>query len=166
MNVKTDAVTGRSRGFAFVIFKAVDSVQKVCLSFSSNSVLVFVGANIVQSSHFTDAQVLAEGEHVIGKKRVEAKPAKARQGKIFVGGLPIELTDEQVKEYFQKYGKVRWILFLFGTINQGQSSLFLLSAIQIDTYDLGNRTLILNSKFVFVRFKAYHWPSWSSQVTD
>ncbi|CAG0918266.1 unnamed protein product [Notodromas monacha] len=78
VNVKTDPNTGRSRGFAFIIFKTVEPVEKV----------------------------LSTAEHTIGKKRVEAKRAKARQGKIFVGGLPPEVPEEDIREFFGKYGKV------------------------------------------------------------
>lgn len=78
VNVKTDPNTGRSRGFAFVIFKAAEGVE----------------------------QVLAIPEHTIGKKKVEAKKAKARQGKVFVGGLPSDVPEDQIREHFGKFGKI------------------------------------------------------------
>ncbi|XP_066150693.1 RNA-binding protein squid isoform X2 [Euwallacea fornicatus] len=78
INVKTDSMTGRSRGFAFIVFKDAASIDKV-----------------------TEA-----GEHTINGKKVDPKKAKARHGKIFVGGLVPELTDDDIKEYFQQYGTV------------------------------------------------------------
>lgn len=78
INVKTDSMTGRSRGFAFIVFKDADSIDKVT----------------------------AAGEHTINGKKVDPKKAKARHGKIFVGGIPAELADEDIKEYFGQYGSI------------------------------------------------------------
>uniref|UniRef100_R4G3V0 Putative rna-binding protein musashi/mrna cleavage and polyadenylation factor i complex n=1 Tax=Rhodnius prolixus TaxID=13249 RepID=R4G3V0_RHOPR len=78
INVKTDPNTGRSRGFAFIVFKAAESIDKV----------------------------LAAGDHVINNKKIDPKKAKARHGKIFVGGLSTELSDEDIKNYFAQYGTI------------------------------------------------------------
>jgi len=50
--------------------------------------------------------VLGGGEHAINSKKVDVKRAKAKPGKIFVGGLTPDLEDEQIKEYFSKFGNV------------------------------------------------------------
>jgi len=71
-------MTGRSRGFAFIVFKDADSIDKVS----------------------------SAGEHTINGKKVDPKKAKARHGKIFVGGLVPELTDEDIEEYFKQYGTI------------------------------------------------------------
>uniref|UniRef100_A0A0K8S951 RRM domain-containing protein n=2 Tax=Lygus hesperus TaxID=30085 RepID=A0A0K8S951_LYGHE len=78
INVKTDPNTGRSRGFAFIVFKTADSIDKV----------------------------LAAGDHVINNKKIDPKKAKARHGKIFVGGLSTELSDDDIKSYFAQYGTI------------------------------------------------------------
>jgi len=78
VNLKLDPVTGRSRCFAFLVFKETDSVEKV----------------------------LGGGEHAINSKKVDVKRAKAKPGKIFVGGLTPDLEDEQIKEYFSTFGNV------------------------------------------------------------
>lgn len=78
INVKTDPNTGRSRGFAFIVFKTPDAISKV----------------------------LAAGDHVINNKKIDPKKAKARHGKIFVGGLSTELSDEDIKSYFAQYGTI------------------------------------------------------------
>ncbi|KAL1122104.1 hypothetical protein AAG570_003510 [Ranatra chinensis] len=78
INVKTDPNTGRSRGFAFIVFKSADSIEKV----------------------------LAAGDHVINNKKIDPKKAKARHGKIFVGGLSPELSDDDIKNYFAQYGNI------------------------------------------------------------
>ena len=76
--MKTDPTTGRSRGFAFVVFKEQNAVE----------------------------QVLAQNGHTINGKTVDPKRAKAKTGKIFVGGLPSELSDDEIKAHFSQFGKV------------------------------------------------------------
>ena len=51
-------------------------------------------------------QVLSGGEHAINSKKVDVKRAKAKPGKIFVGGLLPEMQDEEIKNYFSQFGTV------------------------------------------------------------
>jgi len=78
INVKTDPQTGRSRGFAFIVFTNTEAIDKVS----------------------------AADEHIINSKKVDPKKAKARHGKIFVGGLTTEISDEEIKTYFGQFGNV------------------------------------------------------------
>lgn len=78
INVKTDPQTGRSRGFAFIVYTAPEAIEKVT----------------------------AVPEHVINNKKVDPKKAKARHGKIFVGGLTSEISDEEIKTFFGQFGNV------------------------------------------------------------
>lgn len=84
INVKTDPNTGRSRGFAFIVFKAPDSIDKV----------------------------MAAGEHTINNKKVDPKKAKARHGKIFVGGLSSEISDDEIKNFFSNFGTVSCLIVI------------------------------------------------------
>lgn len=78
INVKTDPQTGRSRGFAFIVFSAAEAIEKVT----------------------------AVSEHIINNKKVDPKKAKARQGKIFVGGLTTDISDDEIKAFFSQFGTV------------------------------------------------------------
>jgi len=78
VNIKTDPNTGRSRGFCFLVFKEASAVDAV----------------------------MAAGEHVIDGKKVDPKKAKARTGKIFVGGLKPDITNEDITEYFSAFGTI------------------------------------------------------------
>lgn len=51
-------------------------------------------------------KVVAAGDHVINNKKVDPKKAKARHGKIFVGGLTTEISDEEIKTFFGQFGNV------------------------------------------------------------
>lgn len=78
VNIKTDSNTGRSRGFSFIVFKSPESLDKV----------------------------FEAGDHVINNKKVDPKKAKLRPGKIFVGGLTPEMTDDDIKDHFKQYGTI------------------------------------------------------------
>ncbi|XP_011636966.1 RNA-binding protein squid isoform X2 [Pogonomyrmex barbatus] len=78
INVKTDPNTGRSRGFAFIVFAKAESLDKI----------------------------MSAGDHIINNKKVDPKKAKARHGKIFVGGLSTELSDDDIKSFFSQFGTI------------------------------------------------------------
>jgi squid-like protein len=84
--LKTDAQTGRSRGFGFVQFTDPASVDKV----------------VAQASHF------------LHERRIDPKKANPRGGrepikKVFVGGLDPEVPEADIKEYFKQFGKIEEI---------------------------------------------------------
>ncbi|XP_012280696.1 RNA-binding protein squid [Orussus abietinus] len=80
ISVKIDPYTGVSRGFAFMVFTNPKTIDKL----------------------------LASGEHYINKRKVDPKRVskKAQHGKIFVGGLTPEITDDDIKSYFGQYGTI------------------------------------------------------------
>ena len=80
---------GVSRGFAFVIFSDPANIGKA----------------------------LEEAEHLIDSKAVQLTKAmpssdKMKTNKLFIGGLPSALSEEQLREYFEKYGKIQNFQFI------------------------------------------------------
>ncbi len=78
INLKTDQNTGRSRGFCFVVFKDMEPVEKA----------------------------VAEANHNLKGKKVAVKKAQAKQGKIHIGKLRPEVTDEDIREFFAQHGSI------------------------------------------------------------
>ncbi|KAL6738330.1 hypothetical protein ANCDUO_04923 [Ancylostoma duodenale] len=84
--VKFDRVTGRSRGFAFVEFATGEGCKAA----------------------------LAAREQTIKNKQVEVKPAKSRENKkVFVGGLPSDYNEGELRSHFEQFGKVEDIEWPF-----------------------------------------------------
>jgi len=83
VNLKTDPNTGRSRGFAFVVFK--------------------------EPSSLVDAS--ANENHVVKGKKVTCKKAEAKQGKIYVGKIPSDgVSTEDLKAHFESHGSIAEII--------------------------------------------------------
>merc|ERR1712158_214708 len=78
VSLKLNAETGKSRCFAFIIYKESASITKV----------------------------FEQTEHAINSKKVDVKKAKAKPGKIFIGGLKPDMTEEMIRSAFEAYGTV------------------------------------------------------------
>jgi len=80
INLKMDPMTGRSRGFAFIVFKDLSGIEAA----------------------------LAQTAHVVKGKKVTCKKAEARQGKVYVGKLPPgdSLSKEDLQAHFEQFGSV------------------------------------------------------------
>ncbi|KAM5194376.1 LOW QUALITY PROTEIN: heterogeneous nuclear ribonucleoprotein D0-like [Mantella aurantiaca] len=84
--LKLDPITGRSRGFGFVLFKESDGVDKV----------------MEQKEHKLNGKV-------IDPKRAKAMKTKEPVKKIFVGGLSPDTPEEKIREYFETFGEIEAI---------------------------------------------------------
>lgn len=81
---------GSSRGFAFIVFKTEEALSKL----------------------------LGEQEHHIDNRKVTVEKARTRSekmqtNKIFIGKLPAELTEDNLRDYFSTFGEIDEIQFVF-----------------------------------------------------
>uniref|UniRef100_A0A8B9LNV2 Musashi RNA-binding protein 2a n=1 Tax=Astyanax mexicanus TaxID=7994 RepID=A0A8B9LNV2_ASTMX len=92
--VMRDPTTKRSRGFGFVTFADAASVDKV----------------LAQPHHELDSKTI--DPKVAFPRRAQPKMV-TRTKKIFVGGLSANTVVEDVKQYFEQFGKVEDAMLMF-----------------------------------------------------
>ncbi|XP_062870186.1 heterogeneous nuclear ribonucleoprotein D-like [Trichomycterus rosablanca] len=95
--IKTDPMTGRSRGFGFVLFRDAISVDKV----------------LELKEHKLDGKL-------IDPKRAKAMKQKEPPKKVFVGGLHPETSEEEVRQYFGSFGEIENIELPVDTSTNGR----------------------------------------------
>lgn len=95
VTLKTDANTGRSRGFGFVTFADPASVS----------------------------QVMSTATHMLDNRKIDPKLAKAKGGrepilKVFVGGLDPEVSEEEIRAHFGQFGAIDEVDLPFDKVKQ------------------------------------------------
>nr|GME09347.1 heterogeneous nuclear ribonucleoprotein 1-like [Ipomoea batatas] len=85
--IMMDKVSGRPRGFGFVTFVDAEVASKV-----------------LQEEHVIDGRVL-EVKRTVPREDMPLRGV-SKTKKIFIGGIPISLTEGGLKEYFSSYGNI------------------------------------------------------------
>ncbi|CAG2164715.1 unnamed protein product [Oppiella nova] len=118
--VMKNAETGRSRGFGFVTFKDPSCVQIV----------------------------MASGPHILDGRTIDPKecnPKSAQKGKrdakvgnfpkVFLGGLPPNVNESTLRDYFSKFGKVVEVVIMYDQEKKKTRGFGFLSFDNEDTID-------------------------------
>ncbi|XP_062502760.1 RNA-binding protein Musashi homolog 2-like isoform X3 [Corticium candelabrum] len=95
--VMRDPVTKKSRGFGFVTFADPDCVQDV----------------LNAKPHVLDSKTVDPKKAVPKSKQSPKVQMVTRTNKIFVGGLSASTSAEDLKNFFDKYGKVSDAMLMF-----------------------------------------------------
>ncbi|MQL80225.1 hypothetical protein Taro_012685 [Colocasia esculenta] len=85
--IMKEKATGRPRGFGFITYADPSVVDKV-----------------LEDDHVIDGRTV-EVKRTVPRETMASKGG-SRTKKIFVGGLPTSLTEDEFQEYFSAYGKV------------------------------------------------------------
>ncbi|KAG5554214.1 hypothetical protein RHGRI_011913 [Rhododendron griersonianum] len=112
--VMRDKITGRPRGFGFVVFADLSVLDRV-----------------LQEKHTIDGRTveakraMSRDEHQSASRAGNGSSARNfggggnyRTKKIFVGGLPATLTEEGFRQYFESYGNVTDVVVMYDQATQ------------------------------------------------
>lgn len=89
-----DKLTGRSRGFGFVTFEDVETIS-----------------NVVDRHHAIDESQVEVRRAIPREEARQTVPRRDREatentGRVFIGGLGDEVTDDVLKEFFSRFGEL------------------------------------------------------------
>nr|XP_043617952.1 heterogeneous nuclear ribonucleoproteins A2/B1-like [Erigeron canadensis] len=86
--IMMDKITGRPRGFGFVTFANSADADKV-----------------LEQDHVIDGRPV-EVKRTVPREDAQGSRGVSRTKKVFVGGIPLTLTEDEMREYFSNYGGI------------------------------------------------------------
>ncbi|XP_031405941.1 heterogeneous nuclear ribonucleoprotein 1-like isoform X2 [Punica granatum] len=143
--IMKDRVTGRARGFGFVVFADPAVAERV-----------------TRDKHMIDGRsveakkaVPREDQHLLnrGPSSIPGSPSPGRTKKIFVGGLASNVTESDFKKYFDQFGTITDVVVMYDHNTQRPRGF---GFITYDSEDAVDRVLLrtfhdLNGKMVEVK---------------
>ncbi|KAI4373882.1 hypothetical protein MLD38_011945 [Melastoma candidum] len=105
-----DKVTDRPRGFGFVVFSdpaVLDTVVHEQHTIAGR--LVEVKKALSREEHQMNSRVI----HTNSGKSYPGVAASTRTKKIFVGGLPSTISEDEFRQYFETYGPVTNVVLMY-----------------------------------------------------
>ncbi|GLU23874.1 hypothetical protein SLE2022_398500 [Rubroshorea leprosula] len=102
--IMRDRITGRARGFGFVVFADPAVAERV-----------------IMDKHMIDGRTVEakkavprDDQHIINRNAsVHGSPVPGRTKKIFVGGLPSSVTEGEFKKYFDQFGTITDVVVMY-----------------------------------------------------
>ncbi|RID50149.1 hypothetical protein BRARA_H00896 [Brassica rapa] len=93
-----DRLTGRARGFGFIVFKDSSVAQRVLLQ-----------KHMIDGKSVEAKKAVPRDDHISVNKSnssLQGSPGPAHSKKIFVGGLASSVTEAEFKKYFAQFGTI------------------------------------------------------------
>ncbi|KAL3632009.1 hypothetical protein CASFOL_024993 [Castilleja foliolosa] len=86
--IMMDKISGRPRGFGFITFADPEVAERV-----------------MQEDHVIDGRSV-EVKRTVPREDMQGQGGMSKTKKIFVGGLPLSLNEDDLSEYFSPYGNI------------------------------------------------------------
>ncbi|XP_008776925.1 heterogeneous nuclear ribonucleoprotein 1-like isoform X2 [Phoenix dactylifera] len=103
--IMKDRTTGRARGFGFVVFADPAVAERVLMEMH-----VIDGRKVEVKK-----AVPRVDQHILNRNNtsIHGSPGPGRTKKIFVGGLPPNITESDFKKYFEQFGNITDVVVMY-----------------------------------------------------
>ncbi|XP_006414255.2 heterogeneous nuclear ribonucleoprotein 1 [Eutrema salsugineum] len=103
--IMKDRVTGRARGFGFIVFADSNVAERVVLQ-----------KHMIDGKSVEAKKAVPRDDHIILNKSnssLQGSPGPANTRKIFVGGLAPSVTEAEFKKYFAQFGSIMDVVVMY-----------------------------------------------------
>ncbi|CAH2078799.1 unnamed protein product [Thlaspi arvense] len=103
--IMKDRVTGRARGFGFIVFADSNVAERVLLQ-----------KHMIDGKSVEAKKAVPRDDHIVLTKSnssFHGSPGPANTKKIFVGGLASSVTEAEFKKYFAQFGTITDVVVMF-----------------------------------------------------
>ncbi|WOL00971.1 heterogeneous nuclear ribonucleoprotein 1-like [Canna indica] len=103
--IMKDRATGRARGFGFIVFADPAVAERVVMEKHE------IDGRMVEAKK----AVPRDDQHTLNRSNnsIHGSPGPGRTKKIFVGGLPSTITENEFKKYFDQFGTITDVVVMY-----------------------------------------------------
>lgn len=128
-SVKVDPVTKRRRGFGFLTFKHRESVDQVLRDKEEHGHVV--DGKSVDPKIAVPDDVSMRGARGGGGGATDVK----KTNKVFVGGVPHDMDEETISDYFKKFGEIEEVALVTSKESKGRRGFIFVTFTSVDAVD-------------------------------